>query len=233
MGRAAGSAQTMESTTMAQQIRRKEPQDDSKAFAGVRAENPLRVYALKHLATNTWANTFVAANFNGQGQDLAKDAAGVERPGESPYNNWLTQDSKPIFRFEPKAIGFVITDPGDVRVRSILVENSRLEVKRNAKRIFNEPLHALPPGIVVRRRSASTLTDVSLEEEEHVAPDMGVMKMKSGIVFETTDRLEFLLFIEAAALAALAALNGSSPAQGISMGVLMYGNAFTSVEPTV
>jgi hypothetical protein len=194
---------------------------------------PFRGIFGKWLATATYANTFTRGNFAAAGQDLAGDAAKVQNPGYDFANNMLGSDAKPLFKIMPQAVGIYISDPGDARVRSILIETGRLEFKVGDSMMMpSVPLLAMPPGLGVDRMIATQVSGASPSFERHGIPSPisgGIYPVSKGWVLAPEKKLTANLFIPDASLAALAALTGSTPAQGFGVLLVVYGRAAQKV----
>lgn len=205
------------------------PKSDSERLREVGELYPYRAVVKHRLysVATTYATIFTAANFPGRGLDIVEQSASLANPGENAFNNLVSRDKKPRFPFMPEFMGFHISDPGDERVRSILVENARVELLVNDDRIVNLPLLALPPGLDVERRTVTTASDTTKHDERHApAANIGIFRFKQGTKWTPSDEIKGKLYVEEAALTALAALAGSCPAQGFSIGFLFYGQSF-------
>lgn len=191
-----------------------------------------RGFALAKYDSGTFATSFTATKFP-QGKNLIEESARIENQGDNPYNNFLSSDRKSKFRFDPMALGFHISDLGDNKARSILLEHSRGELWVDGTRVVNQPLVSLQPGLGVSRSIARAggETATTLYSEQHGAPvPDGLFRLPPGIVFNEQKVVDFKVFIDPAALTALAALTGSTPAQGWAMGPVFYGHVFQAAR---
>lgn len=203
------------------------PGGDNQDVSRAKKVIPYRAVFGKKFITATYAQIFAAANWPGNGLDLADAAAKAPDAGESIYNNFILNERKPRFSMWPEAIGVHMTDPGNERVKSWLAENARLVLKVGNSELIKEPVIALPPGLGVLRAAESNTSGDNIYSEQHGIPSpsaAGVHRFAPDLVLDTMTTIEARLFLDPDARAALAGLSGSVPPQGWFIGLVLYGS---------